>query len=85
MTFPAFRRMVGTRRYYRIASERSFTEVEVIGERRLAHHVEAKAYPEMLRISEMLACSDGVFERITAREWEREMEMVRPMEGGRGV
>lgn len=67
--FPAYRRMVGVRRYYKIHSPRAFTEVEVIGSRRLVHEVDAKMYPELLRIQEMLDCTNGVYEAIPSAIW----------------
>lgn len=70
MVFPAYRRMVGVQRYYKIHSPRAFTEVEMIGTRRLVHEVEATMYPELLRIQQMLEYADGVYRTMTAGEWE---------------
>jgi hypothetical protein len=67
--FPAYRRMVGVQRYYMIRSPRAFTEVELIGERKLVHEVEATMYPELVRIRQMLDLADGTYAAITAEEW----------------
>lgn len=56
--------------FYRIDSDRAFTEIQVIGSRRVVHRVEAIAYPEMVRIQEMIRM--GVYEPLERREWERQ-------------
>lgn len=68
--FPAYRRLSGGGHYYRIESGTAFTEVQVVGSRRVVHHVRGTAYPERLRIMEMLAC-EGPYTEVAAAEWER--------------
>lgn len=56
--WPQYRKLPGGDRCYAIHSPRTFTELQRIGTRWLRYEVEATVYPEMLRIQEMLACSD---------------------------
>ncbi|MES2555605.1 MAG: hypothetical protein V4604_05605 [Bacteroidota bacterium] len=55
MTFPQYRKLDGFKRYYEILDERTFVEVAVINDTITRQTVEAKQYPEMLRIKDMLA------------------------------
>ena len=65
-SFPLFLRITGGHSVYRIASETSFTEVQRIGQRYVAHHIVALTWPERLRIADMLANTAGSWEPITA-------------------
>ncbi len=67
--FPAYRRASHDRNYYRIEGTRSFTEIQRIGSRWAVHRVKEAAYPEQVRIMEMLACT-GPFEEMAGVEWE---------------
>jgi len=57
--FPVFLRIIDGNSAYRILSETSFTEVQRIGQRYIAHQIEALTWPERLRIADMLANADG--------------------------
>ncbi|MCB0791326.1 MAG: hypothetical protein H6595_01425 [Flavobacteriales bacterium] len=52
--FPQYRRSANGSNFYRIESEDRFTEVQVIGSRVVVHEVFATAYPELVRIRELL-------------------------------
>jgi len=56
MNFPQYRKLEGFQRFYRINDERSFDEVVVMNGKISLNHVEAKQFPEMLRIQDMLNC-----------------------------
>lgn len=68
--FPVYLRITGGHSVYLIASETSFTEVQRIGKRYLAHHVVAHTWPERLRIADMLANADGALSPIPAALFE---------------
>lgn len=68
--FPAYRRMAGRAHYYRIEAPDAFTELQRLGGRWLRHEVTRAAYPEQVRIAEMLACTDGRFVAVDASEGE---------------
>lgn len=55
MEFPQYRKLDGFKRYYQILDERTFVEVAVMNEAVSRQTVEAKQYPEMIRIKDMLA------------------------------
>lgn len=54
MEFPQYRKLSNNKSFYRIDSKDRFVEVQVIGQRRFAHDIEAKKYPELLRIQDMI-------------------------------
>ena len=62
--------MVGRAHYYRIEAPDAFTELHRLGQRWLRHEVNRAAYPEQVRIAEMLACADGRFVAVDAAEGE---------------
>jgi len=62
MEYPQYRELKGFNRYYKIIDDRNFTEVYFIGEKVVSHHIEAKQYPEMLRIQDMLKCESPFVE-----------------------
>ena len=43
-------------RWYKITATDSFTEISRIGEKYIVENIEAKQYPEKLRIQDMLNC-----------------------------
>ncbi|HLP53770.1 MAG TPA: hypothetical protein VK151_02030 [Fluviicola sp.] len=55
MEFPQYRKLDGFKRYYQILDERTFVEVAVMNDTVSRQTVEAKQYPEMIRIKDMLA------------------------------
>ena len=68
--WPQYRRMTDGRHYYRIEGPDRFTELQRVGSRWLSHTVKATMYPEKVRIQEMLAGGDGVYEVIGQADWE---------------
>lgn len=53
-TFPQYRKLEGFGRFYKILHERAFEEVSLVNETVHRSLIEAKQYPEMLRIKDML-------------------------------
>lgn len=62
--------MAGREHYYRIEAPDAFTELHRLGERWLRHEVSRAAYPEQVRIAEMLDCTDGRFVAVEIAEGE---------------
>lgn len=54
MDFPQYRKLSNCKSYYRLNDEKSFDEIQLIGDQVVHFHIEAKQYPEMLRIKDML-------------------------------
>lgn len=69
--FPAYRRLAGAGHLYRIDGPCRFVELQRIGRRWVMHVVDGGAFPEQVRIQEMLRLEDGRYEAISREEWER--------------
>lgn len=67
--YPAYRRMEGAGHFYRVDGPTSFTEVQALGGRYIAHQVRSAAYPERLRVMQMMACEPPYVE-LEADVWE---------------
>ena len=69
MDFPQYRKLSNDRSFYRINSNDSFDELQIMGQRVFLHRIQAEKYPEKLRIMEMLECVVG-YQKSTFEEWE---------------
>lgn len=54
--FPVYRKMTGFNRWFKIESNDVFIEVSMLGKLKKTQRIEAKQYPEKLRIMDMLNC-----------------------------
>jgi len=52
--FPVYRKLSNNKSFYRIDNERSFFEIQLIGKKPFISLTDAKQYPEILRVSDML-------------------------------
>jgi len=52
--FPQYRKLDGFHRYYQIIDERTFIEIALMNGKKIVNRIEAKQFPEMLRIQDML-------------------------------
>jgi hypothetical protein len=68
--WPQYRRMADGRHYYRVEGPDRFTELQRVGSRWLSHTVVATMYPELVRIQEMLAGGEGVYEVVEQADWD---------------
>ncbi len=73
--FPVYRKSANGRHFYRIESTRAFTEVQVVGQRAVIHRVREAAYPEQVRIEEMLNMHEGGFLPLRAAEFEHALDL----------
>ncbi len=60
--FPAYRKLSNNKSFYRIDDERTFFEIQVIGNKYFLIQTEAKQYPEIIRITDMLSFSEPFLE-----------------------
>jgi hypothetical protein len=60
--FPQYRCTRNGMHLYRIEADDRFTELQRVGTRWLLHRVHAQAYPEKVRLAELLAGSEEVLE-----------------------
>ena len=75
--FPIFRQLLGGAHYYRIESQDRFTELQRIGARWVIHEVRAHAYPEKVRVHEMIAGGEGRYVTLSPVEWEAALRSMR--------
>lgn len=68
--WPQYRCMIDERHFYRIRSPKAFVELQQIGRRWVRHDVEAKVYPEQLRIADMLRASGETYRVCSVEEWQ---------------
>lgn len=52
--FPQYRKLSNDKTFYKIQSDRLFEEVQLMGSKVFRYTVEAKQYPEILKIQDML-------------------------------
>jgi hypothetical protein len=67
--FPQYRVLSNKKSWFKIINTQTFIEVQQMGSKFLAHTVEAKQYPELLRIQDMLLGVDGLFVESTEQEF----------------
>lgn len=70
--FPQYRKLSNDKTYYRIHSTELFEEIMIIGEKAVLYTIEAKQYPEMLRIKDMIQLNG--FELSTKEEFDSRLE-----------
>jgi hypothetical protein len=56
--FPQYRKLPNGKSFYKILDDRSFLELQKMGSRWWLYMVEAKQYPEVLKIMDMIAFHD---------------------------
>lgn len=59
LDFPQYRKLANEKSHYEIRDDRHFIEKQIIGKQVFTIEIEAKQYPEILRIQDMLNCEEG--------------------------
>lgn len=54
MEFPIYRKLENGLSFYKLISSKVFEEKQIVGKKCFTHRVEAKQYPEFLKIQDML-------------------------------
>ena len=54
MDFPAYRKLSNNKSFYKITSDTSFEEIQLMGSKAFLYEHNVSKYPEILRIKEML-------------------------------
>ncbi|WP_070137002.1 hypothetical protein [Crocinitomix algicola] len=70
LDYPIYRKYVGVNVWFKIINNREFIELKKVGQRLVVEHVKALQYPEMLRIQDMIECTEGRWELADSREVE---------------
>jgi len=60
--FPQYRKLSNEKVFYRIRDDRNFDEIQLFGSRASFFSMEAKQYPEILKIKDLLELADGFLE-----------------------
>ena len=53
--FPVYRKYEGDRAYFKINSDKSFTEIQRMGTKLFLHEIQAKTYPDFQLIADMIS------------------------------
>ena len=69
--FPRYRRLSNGKSLYEICSEKSFNEIQIIGNKRIMFQLNAETYFEKIKISDMIAAHDP-YQKITLEEFINE-------------
>lgn len=67
--FPQYRKLSNDKVFYRINNDRQFDEIQIIGKSARFHRVEAKQYPEILRIQDLISYSIDGFKPSDEKEF----------------
>lgn len=57
--FPIYRKYKGINVWFKIIDDRNFIELKQIGDKFIIHHIEAKQYPEICLIQDLINCAEG--------------------------
>jgi hypothetical protein len=69
--FPQYRKLANQKTFYKIINERLFEEIQLVGTLRNKFVFEAKQYPEILKIKDMLMLAEGHYLPSSQEEWEK--------------
>jgi len=69
--FPQYRKLSNDKIFYKIVNNREFHEIQVIGTFAQLHKIEAKQYPEILKIQDMLNYTIEAFVPSSAEEYAK--------------
>lgn len=69
MDYPLYRKNSLGISVYQVLSDTVFIEKQRIGKNILEHQIEAKQYPEMLLIQDIIDCRERIFEAISEEEF----------------
>ena len=64
LIFPQYRKLSNNKSFYKILSEHSFEEIQIVGSSVITTKTTATKYPEIVRVNDMLECI-APFESIT--------------------
>ena len=74
--YPVYRKYKGLNVWFKIISDRSFTELKRVGELWVKHEVTAIQYPEIILIQDMLKCAEDRWEPMSGELFEEVLEEI---------
>ncbi|MCB0795586.1 MAG: hypothetical protein KDB88_12690 [Flavobacteriales bacterium] len=72
--FPLYRKTRDDRHFFRIDGPDRFMEIQRIGTRAIRHLVDGGAYPERVRIDEMIRMAEGRYVQSTEQEFQAALQ-----------
>ena len=69
MDFPQYRKRFDSKSFYRIINERTFEEVQLIGDKIFVHKIKADKYFEIVQIQDMLEANNEMYLVSNEREY----------------
>ncbi len=76
MEFPIYRKYKNSETYFKINNEKSFEEISFVGSKTFHYVIEAKQYPEFLRIKDMMECKDDVWVAINESDFNKQKNSI---------
>ncbi len=73
--FPLYRKMIGAQVFYKVLNAREMEEILKMGSKLKFFMIEAKQYPEILKIADVIA-SAYPYESIEAEAYEKLRELL---------
>jgi hypothetical protein len=74
INFPVYRKYKNNKSYFKIIQPKLFEEIQIIGSKKIIKEVEAKQFPEMLFISDLLSNYSQMADEISEEEYLRVKE-----------
>jgi hypothetical protein len=71
ITYPIYRKLINNRSYYKILSKFIFEEIQCIGSKKKHYIHEAKQYPEMLFIQDLIYYSHAGISEYNQEDWNK--------------
>ena len=73
-SFPVYRKLNNNRRFYKVLDSKTFEEIQVIGTKKTHQLYEAKQYPELLFIQDLLSMIHVGILTSSESEWLLQIE-----------
>jgi hypothetical protein len=74
INFPVYRKYKNNKSYFKIIQPKLFEEIQIIGSKKIIKEVEAKQFPEMLFISDLISNYSEMADEISEEEYLRVKE-----------
>jgi hypothetical protein len=71
INFPVYRKYKNNKSYFKIIQPKIFEEIQIIGSKKIIKEVEAKQFPEMLFISDLISNYSEMADEISEEEYLR--------------
>jgi hypothetical protein len=75
--FPLYRKFSDNKTFYKIHSPKSFLEIKLMGKFYFRNEIEAKQFPEMLLINDMIKLEVGEWIAIDENEFEENYSFIK--------